>query len=102
MAFTRNEVRKILNEAGVSDENTETAVSKLVKLHIDVVDPLKGENESLESKVKNAEKLKNELENARSKLAEYEEADYKGKKRRQERSPRKNIRITRQSRTKRA
>ena len=79
MAFQRGDVRNILTEAGVSDENIEAAVTRLVKLHIGVVDPLKSENEALESRVSAAEKLKSQLENANRELAELKDADYKTK-----------------------
>lgn len=78
-SFKRGEIRDILTKAGISEENIENTVTEIVKLHISVVDPLKSENETLDSKAKQAEKLKSQLEDVKAKLTEYEEADYKGK-----------------------
>lgn len=79
MAFKRSEIRDILTKAGAPEEAVEEAVTAIFKLHIGVVDALKSENESLETKAKTAEKLKSQLEEAKTKLAEYDEADYKSK-----------------------
>lgn len=78
-SFKRGDIRDILTRAGVSEDNIESVTTEIVRMHISVVDPLKSDNESLESKVKQAEKLKTQLDEAKTKLAEYEEADYKGK-----------------------
>ena len=79
MAFGRADIRKILTEAGATEENVEAATSKLVALHLGVVDALKNDNDTLTSRVNAAEKLKTQLDNATRELAELKEADYKTK-----------------------
>lgn len=79
MAFGRADIREILTEAGATEENIEAATSKLVRLHLGVVDALKNDNDTLTSRVTAAEKLKAQLDSATKRLAELEEADYKTK-----------------------
>lgn len=75
--FSRGDLREILKDAGATDENIETAVTKIVRLHLDVVDPLKSENDTISKKDKEAEKLKSQLETVETELAELKKADYK-------------------------
>lgn len=77
--FSRGDVRDILKEAGANDEQIETAVTKLVRLHMDVVDPLKSENDTISGKDKEIEKLKSQLEKAVTELEALKQDDYKGK-----------------------
>lgn len=77
--FSRSEIRNILTEAGIADENTETAVTKLVRLHLDVVEPLKSENDSISGKDKTIEKLKSQLETVTTELETLKKEDYKSK-----------------------
>lgn len=79
MAFSRGEIRKILSAAGVAEEAIEEASTKLVKLHMDVVDPLKAENDSIGTKDKAIEKLRSQLEKAETELETYKSEDYKTK-----------------------
>lgn len=79
MAFSRGELRKILSAAGVADEAIEEASTKLVKLHMDVVEPLKTENDSIGSKDKAIENLKSKLEKAETELEALKADDYKTK-----------------------
>lgn len=75
--FSRGDLREILKDAGATDENIETAVTKIVRLHLDVVDPLKSENDTISKKDKEVEKLKSQLETVETELAELKKADYK-------------------------
>lgn len=77
--FSRSEIRSILTEAGIADENTEAAVTKLVRLHLDVVEPLKTENDSIGGKDKTIEKLKSQLETVTTELETLKKEDYKSK-----------------------
>lgn len=79
MGFSRSELRKILSAAGVADENIEDASNKLVKLHMDVVDPLKEQNDSISGKDKKIADLQKKLETANSELETLKSDDYKGK-----------------------
>lgn len=75
MAFTRAEIREILGEA-----HTDEIASKLVKLHLSVLDPIK---DDLEAEKRAAAKWKTEadkLPEIQKKLDEYEKGgDYKAK-----------------------
>lgn len=75
--FARSELREILKEAGATEENVESAVAKLVRLHLDVVDPLKAENDTISKKDKELETLKTKLDAAETELAELKKVDYK-------------------------
>ena len=75
--FVRSELREILREAGATEENVESAVTKLVRLHMDVVDPLKTENDTISKKDKELETLKTKLDAAETELAELKKVDYK-------------------------
>lgn len=75
--FVRSELREILKEAGATEENVESAVTKLVRLHMDVVDPLKAENDTISKKDKELETLKTKLDAAETELAELKKVDYK-------------------------
>lgn len=77
--FSRGDIRDILKEAGANDEAIETAVTKLVRLHMDVVDPLKSENDTISGKDKEIEKLKSQFEKAVTELETLKQDDYKGK-----------------------
>ena len=77
--FSRGEIRTILNEAGITDENVETAVTKLVRLHLDVIEPLKSENDTISGKDKAIEKLKEQLEKTTTELETLKKDDYKSK-----------------------
>lgn len=75
--FARSDLREILKEAGATEENVESAVTKLVRLHLDVVDPLKAENDTISKKDKELETLKTKLDAAETELAELKKVDYK-------------------------
>ena len=77
--FSRSEIRSILSEAGIADENTEAAVTKLVRLHLDVVEPLKSENDTISGKDKTIEKLNTQLETVTNELETLKKEDYKAK-----------------------
>ena len=77
--FSRGDIRDILTEAGIAEENMETAVTKIVRKHLDVIEPLKSENDTISGKDKTIEKLKAQLETAETELETLKKEDYKSK-----------------------